>query len=76
MVRKMANAGEYTITFTVDKEEEASSLVAAAVVDAVIKHNPGGGLYWAFEVMDVEDITNMLHAMKPERFRVEEKVKR
>ena len=28
---------EYTITFTVDKEEEASSLVAAAVVDAVIK---------------------------------------
>ena len=50
--------------------------MAAAVVDAVIKHNPGGGLYWAFEVMDVEDITNMLHAMKPERFRVEEKVKR
>ena len=31
---------EYTITFTVDKEEEASSLVAAAVVDAVIKHSP------------------------------------
>ena len=74
--KKDGERREYTITFTVDKEEEASSLVAAAVVDAVIKHNPGGGLYWAFEVMDVEDITNMLHAMKPERFRVEEKVKR
>ena len=46
--------------------------------NAVVRkmHNPGGGMYWAFEVMDVEDITNMLHAMKPERFRVEEKVKR
>mgnify|MGYP007061145969 CR=1 FL=1 len=69
-------AGASPIVFTVlDKEEEASSLVAAAVVDAVIKHSPVGGLYWAFEVMEVEDIANMLEMLPAGCFCIEEKKK-
>lgn len=73
--KKDGERKEYTITFTVDKEEEASSLVAAAVVDAVIKHSPVGGLYWAFEVMEVEDIANMLEMLPAGCFCIEEKKK-
>lgn len=73
--KKDGERKEYTITFTVDKEEEASSLVAAAVVDAVIEHCPVGGLYWAFEVMDVIDISNMLGMLNTGSFRVEEKAR-
>ena len=75
MVKRNGERKEYTITFTVDKEEEASSLVAAAVVDAVIKHSPVGGLYWAFEVMEVEDIANMLEMLPAGCFCIEEKKK-
>ena len=63
---------EYLLEFNVEDEETACSLVAAMICRRVLKRDFDKNVYWAFEIMDANDIDELLKLGK-DYFRITEK---